>query len=70
MPFIFIGVCETWATQLNEDILNIPGYKHENYIRSDKRGGGVSIYILNKIPYTTKKYILFNAHVKICVYRN
>ena len=28
----FIGVCETWATQLNEDLLNIPGYKHEHYI--------------------------------------
>ena len=31
MPFTFIGVCETWATQLNEDIFNIPGYKHEHY---------------------------------------
>ena len=72
MPFTFIGICETWATQLpNEDILNIPGYKHEHYIRSNKRGGGVSIYILNTIPYKTrKKSILFNAHIRICVYRN
>ena len=71
MPFTFIGVCETWETQLNEYILNIPGYKHEHYIRSNKRGGGVSIYILNTIPYKTrKKYSLFNARIRICVYRN
>ena len=51
--------------------LNIPGYKHEHYIRSNGRGGGVSNYILNTIPYKTRhKYILFNAHDKICVYRN
>ena len=55
MPFTFIGVCETWATQLNEDLLNIPGYKHEHYNISNKRGGGVSIYVLNTIPYKTRK---------------
>ena len=36
-------------------ILNIPGYKHKHYIRSNKRGGGVSMYILNMIPYKTRK---------------
>ena len=41
MPFTFIDICETWATQLNEYILNLPGYKHELYIRSNKR---VSLY--------------------------
>ena len=69
--FTFIGVCQTWATQLNEDLLNLPGYKHKHYIRSNKRRGRVSIYILNTIPYKTRnKYILFNARIRICVYIN
>ena len=68
MPFTFIGICETWATQLNEDILNIPGYKHEHYIRSNKRGGGVSIYILNTIPYKTRKNISFSTHISESVF--
>ena len=63
MPFTFIGICETWATQLNEDIFNIPGYKHEHYIRSNKRGGEVSIYILNTIPYKTRKNLSFSTHI-------
>ena len=63
MPFTFIGVYETWATPLNEDVLNIPGYKHEHYIISNKRGGGVSIYILNMIPYKTRNKLSFSTHM-------
>ena len=46
-----------------KDILNIPGYKHKHYIRSNKRGGGVSIYILNTIPYKTRKNLYFSTHM-------
>ena len=49
--FSFIGLCETWANHTNKDILNIPGYKHEQCIRTNNKGGGVSIYILNTIYY-------------------
>ena len=63
MPFTFIGVCETWATPLNKDVLNIPWYKHEHYIRSNERGGGVSIYILNTIPYKTRNKLSFSTHM-------
>ena len=65
MPFTFIDVCETWAplTPLNEDVLNIPGYKHEHYIRSNKRGRGASIYILNTIPYKTRNKLSFSTHM-------
>ena len=68
MIFTFIGVCETWATQLNEDILNIPGYKHKHHIRSNKKGGGVSIYILNTIPYKTRKHISLSKHISESVF--
>ena len=63
MPFTFIDVCETWATPLNKDDLNIPGYKHEYYIRSNKRGGVVSIYILNTIPYKIRRKKSFSTHM-------
>jgi len=44
--FTFIGLCETWATRTNKDILNIPGYKHEQCIRSNKKRGEGSAYTL------------------------
>ena len=44
--FAFIGICETWATNFNNHILNIPNYQHEQCIRSNnKKGGGTSLYI-------------------------
>ena len=56
ITFTFIGICETWATKNNQDILNIPGYSHEQCIRSNnKRGGGVSIYVHNNIQYKNRK---------------
>ena len=33
ISFTFIGLSETWATQINEDILNMPGYNQEHCIR-------------------------------------
>ena len=50
MPFIFIVVCETWATQLNEDFCLIYQGINMNAILDQIKGGGVSIYILNSIP--------------------
>ena len=50
--FNFIGLSETWAIDSNNDLLSIPGYSHEECIRSNhKRGGGTSIYIHNQIQY-------------------
>ena len=63
--FLFIGISETWATIMNQDVLNITNYNHEQCIRNKKRnGGGTSLYIHNSIQYKkredlslTKKYI-------------
>ena len=63
MPFTFIGICETWATQENKDLLNMPGYKHEHCIRPNKRGGGVSIYLLDTIQYKARKNVSFSTHM-------
>ena len=63
MPFTFIGICETWATQANRDLLNMPGYEHEHCIRTNKRGGGVSIYLLDTIQYKTRHFLSFSTHM-------
>ena len=38
--FNFIGLSETWATDSNKDLLSIPGYSHEQCIRSNHKRGG------------------------------
>ena len=38
MPFTFIGVCETWATPLNEDVLNIDMNINMNTILDQIKG--------------------------------
>ena len=60
ISFSFIGLSETWATKTNEDILNMPGYNHE---RVSKKGGGVSIYILNTIQYKVRKNLALPKHL-------
>ena len=44
ITFTFIGLSETWATESTQDLLEIPGYEHEQCIRSKKRVG-VQVYI-------------------------
>ena len=63
ISFTFIGLCETWATKTNSDLLSMPGYNHEHCIRSNKKGGGVSIYILNTIQYKVRKNLALPKHL-------
>ena len=64
VSFAFIGFSETWANKSNEDLLNIPGYKHEQCIRSNKkRGGGVSIYVLDTIQYKKRNALAMDKNI-------
>ena len=54
IKFSFICISETWANKHNDNLLNISNYNHEQCIRSNKRGGGTSLYIHNDIQYTTR----------------
>ena len=40
ITFSFIGLSETWASEMNHDLLAIPGYTHEQYIRTNKKKRG------------------------------
>ena len=56
----FIGLSETWATEGNQDLLEIPGYENEQCICSNKkRGGGTSLYIHNSVQYKRRDELAF-----------
>ena len=60
ITFSFIGLSETWASETNKDLLEIPGYMHEQCIRSNKKkGGGTSLYIHNSIQYKRRRDLAF-----------
>ena len=50
-----MGLSETWASETNQDLLKIPGYMHEQCIRSNrKKGGGEQVYTYT-IVFNTKE---------------
>ena len=64
ITFTFIGLSETWSTERNQDLLEIPGYEHEQCIRSNKkRGGATSLYIHNSIQYRIRDELAFSKNL-------
>ena len=68
--FSFIGLSETWATIMNQYVLNITNYNHEQCIRTKKRkvGGQAFIYTIvystkREKTYHLQKYIYMNQHL-------
>ena len=45
ITFSLIGLSGTWAPETNQDLLEIPGYMHEQCIRSNKKKGGRNKFI-------------------------
>jgi hypothetical protein len=43
--FATIGITETWLTDSNFDCYGLKGYQHFHLNRSNKRGGGVSLFV-------------------------
>jgi hypothetical protein len=50
--FSVIAVTESWATELNEEFLEIDGYTMINKNRTSKKGGGVALYIDESLTLT------------------
>jgi hypothetical protein len=48
-----IGITETWLNDSNKDNFELDGYKFININRTNKRGGGVGLYIANELQYKT-----------------
>ena len=59
--FPIIGITETWLKSHNVDCHFINGYSHEYDIRSNRAGGGVSLFVANSLMYTRRKDIQLNS---------
>ena len=54
-PFDIYGVTETWfRSNSDADLIDIHGYVSENCIRSDRTGGGASLFINPNLHYTLR----------------
>ena len=52
--FCCIGLSETWLKESNKDLYNIEGYSSIHNVRSDNRGGGVSLFVTQDIKYNVR----------------
>lgn len=43
--FFIIALSETWLTEASKDIFKIPKYNAFHYVRENRSGGGVSLFI-------------------------
>jgi hypothetical protein len=50
--FNFIALTETWFTEASRDLYDLDNYNHKSFYRTNRRGGGVSLFIKDSISYT------------------
>ena len=68
IKFKFIGLTETWFNNYNANIYSIHGYKSQNYIRQNKGGGSVSLFVQEDIPFKAREDIAkCNSNIE-CVF--
>jgi len=59
--FSVIGLSETWLQESTMDIYGIANYTATHQCRQGRRGGGVSLYVHNSIPYKERNDLLCNS---------
>lgn len=68
MPFTAIAVSETWLKEHNESIFTIPGYDFVSCNRLLKTGGGVGLYINDKIKYRQISELTYVNETIECIF--
>ena len=53
--FSIIGVTETWLDKYKYEMYNMCNYDSVHRYRNGKKGGGVSVYIHDKIPFIIRE---------------
>lgn len=66
--FSVIGLCETWLTNVNADYCNIPNYVSEHKFRSNRNGGGVSLFIRENIRYKLRNDVSVLNDIIECLF--
>ena len=65
IKFSVIGLTETWLQENNVDCYGIEGYKTVNKYRSARQGGGVSLFIVDRLPYILRDDLVYmNDHIE------
>ena len=52
---------DTWLDDLDNSIYELPNYIRKHQARSDRRGGGVSIYIHNSLKFKKRSDLSINS---------
>ena len=60
--FSVLSFTETWLTEYNISLHNFTGYSHVYKLRGKRRGGGVSMFINNRLNFQVRNDILFNLN--------
>ena len=63
--FTVIAISETWITDSNDSLINIPGYNRVLNNRTEGRGGGVALFILNSLTFTIKSNCIVNVNGEV-----
>ena len=60
-----IILCETWLTEANKKLINIPGYKLISKEQTNKKGGGVGFLIDEKLIFRVRTELeVFNNNME------
>ena len=57
-----LSFTETWFTEYNISLHNFTGYSHVYKLRDKRRGGGVSMFINNRLNFQVRNDIIVNLN--------
>ena len=63
-----IGISETWSNDYNCGLYNIDGYNLIEVHRQSKKGGSVSVFLDNSIPYKIRSNLCLADDVSECIF--
>lgn len=63
--FSFIGLTETWLSTSNANLYDLKGYKHVYKCREEKKGGGVSLFVINDMDIKVREDLsVIDSHIE------
>ena len=60
--FFILAICETWETNSNVDIFQIPGYVKVSSLRLSGVGGGVALFIEHGINFKVRNNLILEFY--------
>ena len=66
--FTVIGLSETWLNESNNHCYSINGYNHVSQCRNNRVGGGVSLYIKDRLSYQFRSEFSRNESYIECIF--